>query len=199
MNPQRKDSDRGQAWTFDALLMLALMVGGIIYATQLLPTHDNRAVAEDLVEAQLEQDVSDLLAVATATGDLRSATVYWDDTNGRWVDSGSAGVYTRAPPGHPLDIPLSSIFDTNAIGYNIEIVYQTVDGESDVHRMYYQGTPGAHGISVSSTIVLYDDTSLSSPSSQVPLVDTSNFYAPDVFQDSPKYNVIQVRIIAWKL
>lgn len=33
----------------DALLILALMVGGIIYTTQLLPTHDNRAVAEDLI------------------------------------------------------------------------------------------------------------------------------------------------------
>lgn len=198
MKPFR-ESDRGQAWTFDALLMLALMVGGIIYATQLLPVHDSRTVANDFVEAQLEQDASDLLAVATATGDLPNATVYWNDSAGHWVDADPSGMYTRVPPGHPLEEPLTSVFDRNAIGYNVEVIYQTEAGESAVHRMVYQGTPGAHGISVSTSVVVYDDTHLTNQDGSTTLENTTNFYAPDIFPESRKYNVLHVRIIAWKV
>lgn len=193
-----RGSDRGQAWTFDALLMLALMVGGIVYATQLLPVTDSRVVANDFAEAQLEQDSSDLLAVAAATSDLLNATVYWNDSTGRWVDANPSGMYTRVPPGHPLEEPFASVFDRRAVGYNVEVEYQTTDGESAVQRMVYQGTPGAHGVSVSTSVVIYDDTHLMNQGSNEIVADATSFYAPDIFPESRKYNVLQVRIVAWK-
>ena len=193
-----RGTDRGQAWTFDALLMLALMVAGIVYATQLLPVHDSRAVVTDFAEAQLEQDASDLLAVSAATTDLLNATVYWNDSAGNWVHADSSGVYTRVPPGHPLEVPFSSVFDRRAIGNNVEVEYRTLVGESSVHRMVYQGTPGAHGVSVASTVVIYDDTHLVNQDDNTTVENTTSFYAPDVFPDSRKYNVVRVRIVAWR-
>lgn len=189
--------DRAQAWTIDALLMVGLMVGGIVYALQVVPIHDDRAVTDDLIEAQLEQDLSDLLAVADASGDLRDAVVYWNDSTGRWVDAGSAGTYVRPPTGHPLREPLAG-FEARGIGYNIEIVYRTPTGDSASHRMYYQGTPGAHAVVASATVVLSDDIILSNPSENTTLGTARTFYAPDSFSHSPKYAVLRVRIIAWR-
>lgn len=191
--------DRGQAWTFDALLMLALMVGGVIYAMQLLPAHETRAVTDDFVEAQLQQDANDLLAIASETGALRNATLYWDDSEGQWVDARADGVYTRVPPDHPLSNGLTAVFDSNAIAYNIDVVYQTSSGDSQRIRMVYQGTPGAHGVSVASTVILYDDDYLINQGDTGTIKQSSNFYAPDIFPESSKYNVIRVQIVAWRI
>jgi hypothetical protein len=189
--------DRGQAWTFDAILMLALMVGGVIYAMQLLPAHETRTIADDFQEAQLQQDASDLLAIAAETGALRNATLYWDDSTGQWVDANADGLYTRVPPGHPLHDGLTAVFDRNAIAYNIDVTYQTTSDESSTLRMVYQGTPGARGVSVSSTVVLHDSDNLINQGSSGTIGDSDGFYAPDIFPESEKYNVIKVRIVAW--
>lgn len=189
--------DRAQAWTIDALLMIGLMVGGIVYALQVVPIHDDRAVTEELIEAQLEQDATDLLAVAGATGDLRDAVVYWNDSAGRWVDAGRDGGYVRPPAGHPLGDPLAG-FEARGIGYNIEVVYRTPTGDSASHRMYYQGTPGAHAVVASATVVVSDDTILRNQSENTTLEHARTFYAPDAFPDGPEYAVLRVRIIAWR-
>lgn len=193
-----RGSDRGQAWTFDALLMLALMVAGVVYAMQVVPIQEYRSVADDLAEAQLEQDVTDLLAVATASTDLLDATVYWNETGGHWVGVERAGPYTRVPTGHPLEVPLAMVFDRTAVGYNIDVVYQTDSGDSVVEPMVYQGTPGAHGVVGSASVVLYDDSYLTKVSDSIKIRNLATFYAPDVFPESRKYNVITVRITAWK-
>jgi len=85
------------------------------------------------------------------------------------------------------------------MAYNIAVIYQTEDGSTKTKRVYYQGTPGAHAVSAQHTIVLNDDTHLTGPDSSLTVSESSTFYAPDAFPESSKYNLLQVRIIVWKL
>ena len=190
--------DRGQALTLDAIIMAAALIFGLVTAAQIMVGNTTTTVADDLTEQQVQQDASDLLEVSNATGDLKSAITYWDDSAGRWVDSGSKGFYTTSPGGHPLEVPLKDVFGENDISYNIDVVYQNPDGTSDTYRMYYQGTPGAHAVSASFTTIVYDDTNLSGPDSSETLSSSSTYFAPDAFPYSQKYNILEVRIIAWK-
>lgn len=198
MTGTSREPDRGQIWTLDALLMVALMVGGMVFALQLFPIGDSQAVEADLVEAQLEQDLTDLLAVATASNDLLYSTVYWNSSGEHWIDGDEPGPYTRVPSDHPLYEPLTMVFDRTGVGYNIDIVYGTASGELAVTRMVYQGTPGRHGVATSASVVLYDDMNLTKVNGNSKRIGSGSFYAPDIFPESRKYNVLRVRILAWK-
>lgn len=200
--PSREDfreDNRGLYFTLDALIFAAILVAALGFAIASAPTQQTQSVAEDMAEAQLQTDAQDVLAVANGTGTLTDATVYWDDSAGRWAGSDSSGVYFRPPDGHPLETPLSQVFERNNIAYNIVIIYQTADGTTKTERVYYQGTPGAHAVSATNTVVLKDNTFLTGPDSDTTVSESSSFYAPDAFPESSKYNILQTRIIAWKL
>lgn len=190
--------DRGQALTLDSIVMSAALIFGLIYAAQIMVGNNTQTVAENLAEQQVQQDAEDLLRVSNATGGLRDSVTYWDESAGRWVGSGSKAFYTTPPPDHPIELGLTEGLRVHQISYNLEVLYQNPDGTSDVQRMYYQGTPGAHAVSSSFTMIVYDDTHLSGPDSRQTLRISSTYFAPDAFPNSEKYNVLQIRVIAWK-
>lgn len=195
--------DRAIAWTLDALLMVAVMTGGVIYAINTAPTGASEEAATNLAEAQLQSDAGDVLLVANATGNLTASTVHWNASRGAWYNSDKSGFYTTPPPKHPLQTPLADVLQQTGVAYDIAVVYQDAGYDTHTYRMFYQGTPGAHGVVASHTIILYDDTKLDWPGHDTTLgaVNSSSsqtFYAPDAFPDGPKFNIVQVRVIAWQ-
>ncbi|MDS0243146.1 MULTISPECIES: hypothetical protein [unclassified Haloferax] len=194
-----RGDERGSFWTLDAIVFAAMLIAGLIIAAQAAPTQQPQRLAADMAETQLQADAADLLAVANSTGDLRDATVYWNDDMSQFVDSGGDGYYLKPPDGHPLEVPLEEVLQRSNIVYNVDVVYQTPSGTTETERMFYQGTPGAHAVTASYTVVLYDDTSLVGPNSGKTLSEADNFYAPDAFPGGRKYNIVRVRMILWKI
>lgn len=174
------------------------MIGGLVFAAQLVPAQESHIMGADLIEAQLEQDVNDFLTVSTASGELHDAVLFWNESTGSWMDSAAPDAGVRPQSTHPLAVPMASVFHEQGVSYNVNVIYQTASGEAAVQRMFYQGMPGAHGVSGSVTLVLYDDEILTNSEESKSVSNASTFYAPDVFPDSPKYNVIRFQIIAWK-
>jgi hypothetical protein len=198
-NTEFQRDNRGLYYTLDAMLFAGLLIVAVVLAINAAPTQGSQDVAADRAEAQLQTNAQDVLAVANSTGRLKETTLYWDDSAGRWVDSGSSERYFKPPSDHPLETPLSKIFEQENIAYNIAVIYQTEDGSTETKRLYYQGTPGAHAVSAQYTTVLNDDTHLRGPDSDRTVSESSTFYAPDAFPESSKYNILQVRMIVWKL
>lgn len=188
--------DRGIYHTLSAIGFLVAIVAGIVVSIQAVPLDEKRATAADFEEAQVSEKARDVFAVANATGDLQQSVVYWNDSAGQWIESGSSGYYTHPPSGNPLETPLQRLLRNDGIGYIIDVRYQAGNGTTSRERMVYQGTPGTHAVTATHSVLLYDDTELASDDTT--LSEAESFYAPDVFPDSPKYNVVQVRIIAWK-
>ena len=194
-----RGDERGSFWTLDAIVFAAMLIAGLIIAAQAAPTQQPQRLAADMAESQMQADAADILAVANATGDLEDATIYWNDDIGHFVNSGSNGYYLKPPDGHPLEVPLKEVLQRSNIAYNVDVVYQTPSGTTETERMFYQGTPGSHAVTASYTVVLYDDTFLVGPDSAETLSEADNFYAPDVFPGSRKYNIVRVRIILWRI
>ena len=194
-----RGDERGSFWTLDAIVFATMLIAGLIIAAQAAPTQQPQRLAADMAETQMQADAADILAVANATGDLEDAAIYWNDDAGRFVDSGSDGYYLKPPDGHPLEVPLKEILERSNIAYNVDVVYQTASGTTETERMFYQGTPGAHAVTSSYTVVLYDDTSLVGPNSGETISEADNFYAPDAFPGGRKYNIVRVRMILWKI
>jgi hypothetical protein len=194
-----EQTSRGSALTLDAFLAAGLLLAGLAVAISAAPAQQRQVAAADMAEAQLQTDVQDILSVANSTGALEKTTTYWDDSAGQWVDSGSSGRYFKPPDGHPLETPLTNVLRRNNIAYNVAIIYQTPEGGTSTKRAFYQGTPGSHAVSAAYTVVLKDSTHLTGPDNSMTVNESSTFYAPDAFPDSSKYNIVQVRIIAWRL
>lgn len=191
-------ADRGQAWTLDALLMAAVMVAGVVYAASVLPASTDQAANDDEIEAQLTQDARDILAVALETGTLHNATLYWNDSAGRWSDADATGVYTTLPPGHPLEPPVRSVFTDRGIAVNLEVGVGTTGGAETAHPLLLQGAPGSHAVSVAVPVVLTDVDYLSGTGVPISLNDSTTYFAPDAFPESPKYTVLRVRLTVWR-
>lgn len=194
-----RGDERGSFWTLDAIVFAAMLIAGLIIAAQAAPTQQPQRLAADMAETQMQANAADILAVANATGNLQNATVNWNDSAGKFVDSAPNGFYQTPPDDHPLEVPLRDILQENNIAYNVDVVYQTPTGTTETERMFYQGTPGAHAIMVSYSVVLYDNISLVGPNSNKNLNNADNFYAPDVFPNGRKYNIVQVRMVLWKI
>jgi hypothetical protein len=194
-----RNDDRGISWTLDALAMGAIMIGALVIAMQAAPTQADQSIVQDYSQAQLQQDGNDILTAASATGDLKNTTLYWDDSESTWVDAGGQSTYISPPLGHPMDRELRQIFQQDGISYNVEVQYQTVSGAYEDERIVYQGTPGQHAVVVSSHLIsIQDDTSLAGPDAGTTVSESSSFYAPDAFPASSKYNELRVYIVLWR-
>jgi hypothetical protein len=189
---------RGQQLTLSALLAGLILLSSLVTAMTLTPATGTREAAADLNQRQLQQDVQDILQIAQTRGTLKDTVTYWDTSDGDWANNPTgSSYYVQAPSGHPMHDALSNVLVENGYGYYITLVYKKSGGGTEMKRHLYQGAPGNHAVVAETKVVLQDSDNLHGPDSSETVSSASNFYAPDAFSGSTKYNVIRVRLIAW--
>jgi hypothetical protein len=138
---------------------------------------------------------------------------YWDDGcgavnyhNASEIGYGNATGIVDGK--YALGTLLNETFEDRGRPFNVIVEYHTNSskpgweaGETESTTMFRQGAPREQSVSVSYTVVLYDDQELTAP----PAGDTtleeaaecSNgaFDIPDASPDSEVYNVVTVRVI----
>jgi hypothetical protein len=194
--------DRAQAHTLEAFVAALLLVAGLIFAAQATAvTPLSASTSNQHIENQHRALAGDLLSTAAEDGSLREAMVYWDGETGFVDASEDRSYYTATPTGpHPLALALE-VFDRNYLAYNVDLVYQDGEGGADEIRMVEMGSPSDNAVAVTRSVVLYDSTTISGGSDAGTTLDEleGDFYAPNVDQESQLYNVVEVRIVVWRL
>ena len=194
--------DRGQAHTLEAFMAALLVVSGVLFAlgaTAVTPL--SASTSNQHIQNQQQVAANDLLATAAANGTLLEAVVYWNRSEGGFYGAGEAGYYTDGGPPNDFGNALNAIFRAERVAFNVYVGYW--EGATKKQRpLTYMGSPSDNAVTASRTVTLYDDTRLSAPDQAGTVANASangDFYAPDVAPDGELFNVVEVRIISWRM
>lgn len=196
--------DRGQAFTLEAFTAALLIVTGVIFALQATAvTPLSASTSNQHIQNQQRLAANDVLAVAAENGSLEEAVVYWNTTTEAFHDATNAGYYTSGGPPNTFGAMLDRTFKEQQIAFNVHVDYWG-GNETDRRTMVYMGSPSDNAVAASRSVTLYNDTRIVTPSgpsstnvSQA-AVD-GEFYAPDAAIGSELFNVVEVRIVVWRM
>ncbi len=200
-------SDRGQTFTLEAFVAAILLVATVAFALQAVTITSNTAsVGDTEIRNQHAGLAEGVLDEAVADGSLRTTLLYWSESSVQFHNAGEDGHYdSRIPPtpeGTAFGDSLERTFGDRQVRYNVDLYYRNAAGERELQRLVESGTPSDDAVRVVETVTLYDDSSLVDESGtprETTLADVEEqFYAPNVDEESPLYNVVRVEVVLWK-
>jgi len=199
--------DRAQAHTVEAFTAALLVVSAIVFALQATSvTPLTASTSNQHVENQQRAVAADLLAATDAEGSLREATLYWNASADRFAGSADEG-YTNGGPPNRFGAALNETFGNLTTGggrvaYNVFVDYRTPDARESRETMVYMGSPSDNAVATTRTVTLFDGDELTAPGATQSVAvagETDDFYAPDAAPNATLYNVLEVRIVVWKM
>lgn len=207
-----QSDQRAVQWTLEAFLAVLLLLSALVVVASVLPVGTQQAETE-LAQTQLQQAGDDVLRLARANGSLEAAVLYWNTTEGEFVDAestlGPEPHYVRfgGNSAHPLAALLADTLDDRQLSYNLHVEYKTAVGVTERRPLVYQGPPGGDSVTASATVLLFDDHRPRESAGNCTLAEidddsacgTESFYAPDTAPDSDRYNVVQVQVELWRV
>jgi len=208
---------RGQAYTLEGVVASVVILTALLYGLQVV---DLGRWTSDTTEQsrELESKAKDVLDIAANNGTLRRAvTCYGSSAKSQF--GGSIGTNeTRRTTFEQL---LKQTFDDRNTNYNIYFTYwNQSSGREQIRVSSAETNPVDSGAAPSEsaavatrTVTIYDDTATWFNGSSgrdcadrfaaAPTVEQFNdtysagFYMDDIAPDSPIYNIVEVRIVAW--
>lgn len=199
-------SDRGQTFTLEAFVAAILLVSTVAFALQAVAISSNTAsVGETELKNQHAGLAEGVLNEAVENGSLRTTVLYWNETSEQFYNADGDGHYiSQLPPtpdGTAFGDSLERTFGDRQVRYNIDLHYRDSTGDRQTQRLIESGTPNDNAVRVVETVTLYDDTVLVDESEDHTTTSLSEveeeFYAPNVDEESPLYNVIHVEVVLW--
>lgn len=197
---------RGQAHSLEGVVAAMLLLTSLVFALQSTAvTPLSASTSSQHIENQEESMADGVLSIAEADDVLYDTVVYWDESEERFHGSGGRGYSNDAdfPDAFPMGDLFESSFSDRGIAYNVNVVYQTPDGEPFERRLVYRGVPSDNAVTVSRVLTLYDDTRLleeDGTADSLSVSDsTANFYMPDASPESAVYNTVRVELTVWRM
>jgi len=200
-------TDRGQAHTLEGVVAALLLLSSLLFVLQVTTvTPLSASTSSQHIENQERAVGVGILKSASEQGDLKPALLYWNASARNFHNATVKDHYADAPPndfGSLLNRSLSS----RGIAYNIQIRYMTDENTTESRLLVDQGFPSDNAVTVSRTVVLTDDDRIYNESgtpSSVTLGEldfsTGNpFYAEDIDDGSPLFNVVTVEVTLWRI
>ena len=179
-----------------------LIVSGVLFAldaTAVTPL--SASTSNQHIQNQQLATANDLLATSAANGSLQAAVVYWNTTTDRFYGTPPDGYHTVGGPPNAFGTALNETFREQRIAFNVYVAFW--DGDTRVEEpITYMGAPSDNAVSASRTVTLYNDTRLTAPNENVNVSTASangNFYADDAFPENELFQVVEVRIVTWRM
>lgn len=202
---------RGQAYTLEGMISAILVVTAVLVGLQVVDfgpwTSDTTQQTEDM-----EQRAEDMLDLAAENGTLsrvvRCTYGSADTFTGGQVDNGST----------TFERMLNQTFDRHGHNYNIYFTYLTPSGERErVSVTSSESNPTSGVIAptdsaavATKTIAIYDDDrtrivdrtqnppqKCGAKGATVKDAGGAYFIEEDIDDDSPLYNIVEVRVVVW--
>jgi hypothetical protein len=204
--------NRAQAFTLEALIGSILLLTALLFASQaIVIAPDSAGELDRSVQEERIQIVEDALAVGAENGDLSRLARYFNDSGDPFpagdTDQDGYASDTGIPraAGGRFGRIIHEEFNTNR--YNVELIYRDGSGNTStnqVTRVVYQGEPRGPTVSVSRTVVLYEDQTFTAPgnsTTNLTGLGTDEYPIPNISSSDPNadevYNVVEVRITIW--
>lgn len=178
--------DRGQAHTLEAFTAAILLVAGLIFATQATAvTPLSASTLNQHIQNQHEAMADDLLASATESNELEDAIIAWNDAEDRPYGSGEElhDTFTAS---------IENTLGERNVAYNLELRWWVDPGaaeRSSAEEIVTMGTPSDNAVVATRLVPVYT-ASVESP---------NEFYIGNASDYETVYNVVEVRLVVWKM
>lgn len=197
------DRDRGQAHTLEAFVAGLLVLSGVVFALQATAvTPLSASTSNQHVGNQERTAAYGLMGAAKANGTLEEAVVDWNATNGRFVGSSAdEGEFYNAGPPNAFGRALNETFGDERTAFNVVLRYRGNNDTLATETMVDMGTPSDDATVAARSVVLYDDTELTTNGTvSVPgPAGNGTFYASDAEPNGTLFNVVEVRVTVWRI
>lgn len=199
------EDDSGQAHVLEAIAAAMLIVGTLIFAVQATAiTPLTISTSHQHIETQQKKMADGVLETAKYTEDpdemstLKEAVLYWDTNEQEFHNSSPEGYLGEYPDNEFGDL-IEETFEDRRIATNVYVTYSRSGGGSGTQQMVNMGNPSDNAMSATTTVVLYEDDELTAPGESETVSETPAYFAPNVDEDSNVYNVVEVRIVVWRI
>lgn len=199
----RTTGRRGQSYVLEGIAGGVIVLAAVLFAIQATAvTPLSVSTANKHIENQERFQAEGVLDEASRDGTLEDAILYWNPDNRTFVDGSTSGYDgdIRDPAPNEFLAMVNRTFSDEQIAVNIYVTFTNNANRTGTQRLLYQGTPSDNAVSANTMIVLYDDDRFSAPETNGTLADDPNaFYAPDAAPNASVYNVMEVRVVLWRM
>jgi hypothetical protein len=196
---------RGQAHTLEGIIASLILVSSLIFALQVTAvTPLSASTSSQHIENQQRATAEGVLAITDNNGSLETAILYWDQENGSFHGLAGDTFYTNDEEVGEFTLGqlLNEQFGDRGIAFNVDLVYQTADGDRRVRQMVYRGAPSDNAVTATRTVTLYDDDELrfaNETNSDTTVKEAGSFFAQDSAPGASVYNVVRVEVTVWRM
>lgn len=192
--------EKGQMHTLEGVAAATIMLLVIVYAidaTSMTPLTSSTANVHVETELQvLGQDILGALDYAQAgyNSNLKNDILKWQGSEYTWngtkyMEKGNA-TYSQNNLTNNLTNILNSTLVSQGIAHNVEITFMANNGTSYfTQKMIYNGNPSDNAVIVSRKIVLHN--------SDYP--NLLNIQLTDIDPSTDLYNIVDVKLILWRM
>jgi hypothetical protein len=201
---------RGQAHTLEAFVAALLVLSGVTFAlgtTAVTPL--SASTSNQHVGNQERAAAVGVLEATAADGSLTEAVVYWNATpavgdKARFHGANNSdGVSYATGPPNGFGRVLNETFGDRRAAFNVVVVSFDRNASRTTTSMVRMGTPSDDAVTASRQVVLYNDTTFSSPEtgtiSAAAADPDREFYASDIDPGNRLFNIVEVRITVWRI
>lgn len=192
---------RGQAHTLEAFTAALLLISGVSFGLQAVAvTPLSASTSNQHIQNQQRLMANDILATAAENGTLEEGVLFWNTTEEAFENTSDQNYYTNGGPPVTFGSLLNETFRDERVAFNL-VIYFRENNKTGSQRMVYMGTPSPNSITVSRTLMVYDETNLTAGDEEdlQTAAETGSFYAPDVKPEGQLYNVLEVRMTLWRM
>lgn len=200
-----RTDESGQAHVLESIAAAAIIIATIVFAVQATAiTPLTISTSHQHIETQQKKMADGVLESAKYTtgpedtSALKEAVLYWNTEEQQFYNSSPEG-YLGTYPDNEFGEMLNGTFHDRRIATNVHVTYSRPGGGSGTKTMVDMGQPSDNAMTATTTIVLYDNDELTAPGESATVSETPAFYASDAFEDSNVYNVLEVRIVVWRI
>ncbi|WP_430505278.1 DUF7288 family protein [Haloparvum sp. PAK95] len=192
---------RAQAHTLEGFVASLVILGTVAFALQATAvTPLSASTSNQQIENQQMAISESLLETLAEQGELKPAVLYWNTSRNEFRDSGPRGTFSNGGPPTPFGAALNETFGDGNIAFNVDVVYRSPDESRNTVSMVDMGTPSDNAATASRTVVLFDDDTIEGTNRTVANASAQgDYYAEDVDPDGELFNVMEVRIVVWRI
>lgn len=192
---------RGQAHTLEAFVASLLVLGGVAFALQATAvTPLSASTSNQYVGNQERAAALGVMDAAEGNGTLAPTVTFYNTSGERFENSSTDGQYHNGGPPTAFGRALNGTFGDEHTAFNVVVRYRYENGSRGSEPMVDMGTPTDDAVVASRSVVLFDDTALSSASAgTVKSPVNGTFYASDADPNGVLFNVVEVRIVLWRI
>jgi hypothetical protein len=190
--------DRGQAYTLEGTIGAIVVVTAALLGLQAVDTGD--VGSQDRVSERLSVQSDDLLAVGTETGALSKVVRCWG------ADKAVVDGAVDGDENSRFEQMLNHTLDRQNHNYNLYLSYWNDSSDERTERVLSSnesqalGSPDRNTAVATRRLTLYDDQPIQFGSGctvEGYEIGEGAFKIPDVDDESPLYNVVEVRLVVW--